>query len=99
MPLSRPPRRLALTALSLALALALAAPPAQAREGSPLGWLDALAHQLSQWSASRWAWSAPDRPAAGQAGHPAKSRPVKLRIDCGGAMDPGGGCTAPAPPH
>ena len=88
-------RRLALTALSLALALALAAPPAQARESPPIGWLDTLAHQLAQWRASWWAWPTPGK-SVGQARHPAKNPPI--RIDCGIQIDPDGGCKAGVSP-
>jgi hypothetical protein len=91
-------RRCALTALSLVVVLALAAPPAQARESQPVGWLDTLAHQLAQWTASWRAWPAPGRP-AGQAQHPAKSPPIKFRIDCGIQLDPNGGCATAAPVH
>jgi hypothetical protein len=91
-------RRLALTALSLALALILAAPPAQAGESRPPGWLDTVARQLVQWTASWWAWPTPGR-SASQVQHPAKSPPSKLRIECGGLIDPSGNCLSPAPPH
>ncbi|HVR11795.1 MAG TPA: hypothetical protein VMW75_27380 [Thermoanaerobaculia bacterium] len=90
----RPSRRLALTALSLALVLILAAPPAQAGQSPSLGWLDTLAQQLAQWTASWWARPTPGR-SAGQAQHPAKSPPSKLRIDCGGLIDPDGKCLSP----
>jgi hypothetical protein len=98
MPLPRLSRRLALTALALALALTVAAPPAQARQSLPPGWLDTLAHQLAQWTASWSVWPTPGR-SAGQAQHPAKSPPSKLRIDCGILIDPSGNCLSPAPPH
>jgi hypothetical protein len=96
--MSRLSRRLVLTALSLALALILAAPPAQAGESRAPGWLDIVAQQLAQWTASWWAWPSPGR-SAGQAPHPAKSPPSKLRIDCGILIDPSGNCLSPAPPH
>jgi hypothetical protein len=91
-------RRLALTAFSLALVLVLVAPPAQAAEGPPRGWLDTLPRQLAQWTASWRAWPTPGR-SAGPAQHPAKSPPSKLRIDCGILIDPDGKCLSPAPPH
>jgi hypothetical protein len=96
--MSRLSRRVALTALSVALTLVLVAPPAQAAEGPPRGWLGTLTQQLAQWTASWWAWPTPGR-SAGPAQHPAKSPPSKLRIDCGGLTDPDGKCLSPAPPQ
>ncbi|HVR08034.1 MAG TPA: hypothetical protein VMW75_08300 [Thermoanaerobaculia bacterium] len=89
-------RRFALTPLSLALALVLAAPPAQAGQSPPLGWLDAVAQQLAQWTASWWAWPTTAGRSSGQAQHPAKSPPSKLRIDCGILIEPDGGCPGAA---
>jgi hypothetical protein len=99
MPLPRPSRRLALTALSLALTLLLAAPPAQAGGSPPLGWFDTLAHQLAQWTASWSVWPTPGRSAGQAQHHPAKSPPIRIRIDCGGQIDPDGKCLSPAPQH
>jgi len=93
MPLPRLSRHFALTALSLALALVLAAPPAQAGQSPPLGWLDTVAQQLAQWTTSWWALPTPGSPAS-QARHPAQHRPI--RVDCGIQLDPNGGCPGTA---
>jgi hypothetical protein len=99
--MSRLPRRLALTVLLLGgLALALAPPPAQARELAPPGWLDALAHQLAQWTAG---WSSPPATCAAarqSRSHPAKGPRPPITIECGGPVDPDGHCLSlPAPPQ
>ncbi len=95
--MSRLSRRVALSALFLGVTMALAAPPAQARESPPSCWLDALAHQVAQWTGIWLAWPVPGR-AAGSPRHPAKSPPIK--VDCGVQLDPNGGCqSASLPPH
>jgi hypothetical protein len=91
--MSCPNRRLTLSAILVAGALALAAPPVQAGEILPAGWFGTLAHQVTQWTAGWWSWpakSANDQPVERRA------EPVSLRpqggTDCGGTVDPTGGC-------
>lgn len=101
-------RRFALSALSLGFALALAASPAQARESSSSGWLGGLAHELAQWATGWWEWpgggAAPAVSGRGYntlpASHSSSRPPVRLRIECGGQIDPNGCQPAarPTPP-
>lgn len=98
--MSRPTRRLTLSAILLGLALAFAAPPVQARESLSAGWLDALAHQLTQWTAG-WR-SLPAGAAAGSTSgrHTPPARPQPpVRPDCGGLVNPDGSCASAAPHH
>jgi hypothetical protein len=91
--MSCPNRRLSLSAILVAVALALAAPPVQASEVLPAGWFGNLARQATQWMTG-W-WSSPAASATGQPGE-RHSLPVTLRpqggTDCGGTVDPTGGC-------
>ncbi len=87
-------RPIVLTAIVLAVALTLAPTPAEARTSAPTGWLDALAHQIQQWTVSLWTWPAHETVSAPAKGYPAGStwRP-RIRPTCGPTSDPTGGCT------
>jgi len=95
--MSRLSRRFTSTVL-LVVSLALAASAVQARELSPAGWFDAMAHQLAQWTA-RW-WTLPAYAAAGpERLLAAKAMRPPVAVDCGVLIDPNGQCLAAAPPH
>jgi hypothetical protein len=89
-------RRFALTLL-FSVSLALVAQAVQARELSPVGWFDAVAHQVAQWTAG-W-WTLPTlRATAGPAkSYSAKSARPPITVDCGAAIAPDGHCLSLAP--
>jgi hypothetical protein len=90
-------RRLALTLL-LSVSLALAAPSVQARELTPVGWFDALVHQVAQWTAGWWTLPAHGAATVGQVKSPAAKGRPPIRVDCGVLIDPNGHCLSAAPP-
>jgi hypothetical protein len=92
--MSRVSRPLVLTAIALALAITLAPVPAQARESAPLGWFDALAHQIQHWTASWWTWPAHVAAPAQAKGHPIVSKGWRphIRPLCSGVPNPDGSC-------
>lgn len=91
--MSRISRPFILTAITLALVLTLAPVPAQARESAPGGWFDALAHQIQQWSASWWTWSAHETAPAQGKGQPSSRAGWRhIRPQCGPNVAPDGHC-------